>query len=132
MPVEVTCPSCGTSWPMRDQYRGRLMTCPDCGTKFSISTEATVAEDVAPVDADIFSLTSRAPTTYQREESEFGFRCPFCSCRTAPRISSVVSTAGWVFFIILLLSGFLACFAWVALFMREERRHCSSCGIKLG
>jgi hypothetical protein len=60
------------------------------------------------------------------------FQCPFCHTTVLPRIERRISTAGWVFFIILL--GFMITipFCWIGLLMKEEYRVCSVCSITLG
>jgi hypothetical protein len=59
-----------------------------------------------------------------------GFRCPFCQSTHPPEVKSRISTAGWVTFILLLIFCFPLCI--IGLFIKEDYRVCSSCGIKLG
>jgi hypothetical protein len=60
-----------------------------------------------------------------------GFHCPFCKTTSRPIVKSQVSTAGWIMFILLLV---LLCWplCWIGLFIKEDYRVCSACGIKLG
>jgi hypothetical protein len=65
------------------------------------------------------------------------FQCPFCRTEAPPRVYSKMSTAGlawfWVFFVLGLVTLCLflpLCLP--GLFMREEYRVCSRCGVKLG
>jgi hypothetical protein len=64
------------------------------------------------------------------ESEEVGFRCPFCQTNYPPQVMSRISTAGWVIFVILLIACFPLCI--IGLFITEDYRVCSSCGIKLG
>lgn len=61
-----------------------------------------------------------------------GFKCPFCQSTQPPLIREKVSTAGWVWFILLFGSCIGTLFCWVGLLMKEKYRVCGSCGIKLG
>ena len=58
------------------------------------------------------------------------FHCPYCHTTSLPRIERKVSTAGWVVFTLLLL--FTIIFCWIGLFIKEDYRVCSQCGMKLG
>jgi len=69
------------------------------------------------------------PRSPYRDEG-VGFQCPYCKTRALPRIRSDISQTGWIVFIVLILSCFPLC--WVALFIKEEYRVCSACGIRLG
>src|SRR5262249_34470875 len=60
-----------------------------------------------------------------------GFRCTYCGPRTLPRTKKKVSTAGWVFFWVLLLFLCLP-LCWIGLFIKDEFRVCGDCGMKLG
>jgi hypothetical protein len=63
-------------------------------------------------------------------EQGIGFRCPFCQSTYPPAVKRRISTAGWVIFAVLLI----ACFplSIIGLFVKEDYRVCSSCGITLG
>jgi LITAF-like zinc ribbon domain len=58
------------------------------------------------------------------------FHCPYCHTTVLPRIERKVSTAGWVVFTFLLLCTIIFC--WIGLFIKEDYRVCSQCGMKLG
>lgn len=66
----------------------------------------------------------------RRREPEVGFHCPFCQANDPPEVRSKISTAGWVIFVVLLIGCFPLCI--IGLFIKEDYRVCSSCGIKLG
>jgi hypothetical protein len=61
---------------------------------------------------------------------DLGFRCPFCRSSYPPEVKRKISTAGWVTFVVLLVLCFPLCV--IGLFIKEDYRVCSSCGIKLG
>ena len=61
-----------------------------------------------------------------------GFVCPFCRTTTPPMHYAKVSLAGWVIFVVLLLSCFGIVVAWVGLLFKEQYTRCQVCGIKLG
>lgn len=63
-----------------------------------------------------------------RPSSRHGFTCPYCQTHRPPRVASKISVAGWVLFVVLLLTCFPLCI--IALFITENYRICSSCGIK--
>ncbi len=58
------------------------------------------------------------------------FNCPFCSSNSPPIRKQKISTAGWVLFVILLIGCFPLCV--IGLFITEDHRVCSDCGITLG
>jgi lipopolysaccharide-induced tumor necrosis factor-alpha factor len=55
-----------------------------------------------------------------------GFRCPHCRSRERPNVSSQVSPAGWVVFVMMIMFCVPLCF--IGLLMTEETRTCSDCG----
>jgi hypothetical protein len=64
------------------------------------------------------------------EDEDIGFCCPFCQTHRPPEVNSKISAAGWVIFVVLLICCFPACF--IGLFIKEDYRVCSQCGIRLG
>lgn len=77
----------------------------------------------------------RISTTAKNIERRKGmaFKCPYCGNEGIPRVTTVVSTMGWVVFVILLLGCFPLCWLpFVIKGLKEEQRRCSACGIKLG
>jgi LITAF-like zinc ribbon domain len=82
-----------------------------------------VPESSPPV-AMAISHQSELPNT------DAGFRCPFCRSSYPPEVKRRISTAGWVTFVVLLVLCFPLCL--IGLFIKEDYRVCSSCGIKLG
>lgn len=59
-----------------------------------------------------------------------GFQCPFCHTRLPPSVQSEVSTAGWIVLVAMLF--FCPPLFFIGLFIKEEFRVCSQCGIRLG
>ena len=73
------------------------------------------------------------PVLIQRSrmlEAGSNFRCPFCQSNELPDVKRRISTAGWVTFVLLLIFCFPLCI--IGLFIKEDYRVCSCCGIKLG
>lgn len=73
------------------------------------------------------------PDTDFASPSTAVFRCPYCQASGLPVVEHKVSTAGWVLFVLLLLSfiGIIVC--WIPLvFMKDEVRRCRYCGMRLG
>jgi DNA-directed RNA polymerase subunit RPC12/RpoP len=66
----------------------------------------------------------------RRDDVGVGFRCPYCKSRTPPVMESRISTVGWIVFCAMMF----LCFPlfWVAFFIKEDVRFCSSCGCKVG
>jgi len=75
------------------------------------------------------SATAHEPA-FGTPAQRVGFECPFCHSQNPPIAQSKVSTAGWVIFVLLLLSCFPLCI--IGLLMKEQYHECSSCGIRLG
>jgi DNA-directed RNA polymerase subunit RPC12/RpoP len=66
----------------------------------------------------------------RRQSSRREFTCPYCGTNHSPRVRQKISAAGWIVFIILLFFCFPLCI--VGIFITEDFRECSSCGIKIG
>jgi hypothetical protein len=84
-----------------------------------------------PFDFDAYE--DRPPA----EKGDGFFRCPFCGTHAPPSVRSKMSVAGlacfWVFFVLGLVTlCVLLPLCLIGLFMREEYRICSRCGVKLG
>jgi hypothetical protein len=107
------CPHCGEACTISESSIGKKVRCPGCDRAF-------LAGDDEPAEE------RRRP----RRSDGVGFRCPFCGTSEPPNVDSKVSTGGWVLFVVLLISCFPLCF--IGLFVREDYRVCSSCGVKLG
>jgi hypothetical protein len=61
-----------------------------------------------------------------------GFRCPFCQSTLPPKVERHLSQLGVFLVIITLLTFLIPLTILFAILLREERRRCSQCGIKLG
>ncbi len=66
----------------------------------------------------------------RRDRGYKGFECPYCHTDAYPIVRSRISTAGWVVFVVLLIFCFPFCI--IGLFIKEDYRVCSACGIRLG
>jgi DNA-directed RNA polymerase subunit RPC12/RpoP len=108
------------------------ITCSVCESQFAPADYATRTGRIAAPPVARPAIV-RQPDIYEAPQQEAGFRCPFCHHRGAPVVRSKVSTGGWVLFVLLLCGLCTAFLCWIPLvFMKEEYRACSSCGIKLG
>lgn len=70
--------------------------------------------------------------TYAPSVAAPAFKCPFCQSTAQPLIRQKVSTAGWIWFIVLFGSCIGTVFCWIGLLLKENYRVCRSCGITLG
>ena len=131
-------PTCNAKLMVSETRRGQKVACPKCAEYVLRPTEATDiahALDVNREEAFVLSDRGRRNTANAsgqswQPDSELGFRCPFCQTKSPPIVRKQISTAGWVVFALLLI----ACFplSIIGLFIKQEYRVCSSCGIKLG
>jgi hypothetical protein len=55
-------------------------------------------------------------------------QCPFCGTTARPYVSSAISQAGWITFVLLLL--FCLPLFWIGLLITEPQVHCSECGAR--
>ncbi|WP_254506858.1 LITAF-like zinc ribbon domain-containing protein [Anatilimnocola floriformis] len=136
------CPHCATPITGAGIAPGTLAQCPSCHGQFTMpgqagfSAQGFAAQSYpAPsYAAQVFPEQSYpasgfpAPTMTLTTRGKFS--CPFCHTTVPPRVNKRISTAGWVVFVVLLL--FCLILAPIALFITEDYRSCSSCGIKLG
>lgn len=58
-----------------------------------------------------------------------GYRCPYCRTSRPPIVRQQVSPIGWIVFALLLI--FTVCLCWIGLFIKEDVRICSECGMRL-
>jgi len=76
-------------------------------------------------------VTQAPPEQPQRLQGQF--RCPYCRTDRPPIVRQGVSAGGWVLFVVMLLFVLTILFCWIPLvFMKDDYRVCSGCGIKLG
>jgi uncharacterized membrane protein YvbJ len=100
--------------------------CTNCGTQADPAARFCVKCGTPTPNAN----QEPAQAQQSQESSRRGFSCPYCSTESLPLTKKSMTTMSWVLFIALLLVDFLL--APLALFTKEERRICSSCGITLG
>lgn len=160
--IHFACPACNSQMQVASQHAGIKVNCISCNQRLqvpskppnrtilaaSIPAPAFVIEqnphvivtEAAPdvIDAELDAPPKRTRRKRLRDEEEDDdydadrsrFRCPFCKTSRAPIVKSQVSTGGWVMLIVLLICCFPLFF--IGLFMTEEFRVCSGCGIKIG
>lgn len=56
--------------------------------------------------------------------------CPYCRYVGPPQTEKKTSTGGWILFVALIFLCVPIC--WLALFLKETRRKCPSCGTSAG
>jgi len=135
--LQFTCPSCDAVLMISTSLRGQKVTCPKCAniSIMPVASPAIGAAAGTAIDIGFGVSTKRTPgVSYPQSPGQpgpvVGFRCPYCQSSAPPEIKRRISTAGWVVFVVLLI----ACFplSIIGLFIKEDYRVCSSCGIKLG
>ncbi len=157
MSFAVACPTCGVKLKVPDTSAGKVVKCPKCfGSMTRPATDLASGnsrkQPAVPPSVDVHSSHSYSPPPLVVEPVEptqhddepaprrsrpsrrrgpgVGFHCPFCRSNDPPQVRSKISTAGWVVFVVLLLFCFPLCI--IGLFITENYRVCSSCGINLG
>lgn len=133
MPIPVAC-ACGKKGKVPDEYAGKAIMCPACRRPIDVPG-GTSHVAVVPVaqPAPVVFVQAPAPDPFPVQHEQRGFQCPYCKGRTPPIVYSKISAGGWVLFVLMLLFFVTILFCWVPLlFMKDEYRVCSSCGIKLG
>jgi predicted Zn finger-like uncharacterized protein len=135
--IELNCPSCRSTLMVSLVLEGKEVRCPKCETVFIPKAGPAGAAEAlgSPTrDQPVFATDARVGSeighSSRPQEHRIGFRCPFCQSAYPPAIKRRISTAGWVIFAVLLI----ACFplSIIGLFVKEDYRVCSSCGITLG
>ena len=123
------CPHCATAINGAGIAPGALAQCPNCRGQFTMPGQAAAGYPAQGFPSQQYPAPSfPGPTMNLRTQGKFS--CPFCHTSVPPRINKQISTAGWVMFVVLILFCFIL--APIALFITEDYRSCSSCGIKLG
>jgi predicted Zn finger-like uncharacterized protein len=134
--IQISCPNCRATLMIPQSMVGKQVRCPKCRCVFAPQAKPRNIRSAPTIqiDDDLGPAYETPIDRYVREsrqrESNVGFRCPFCQANDPPEVKSRISTAGWVIFVILLIACFPLCI--IGLFIREDYRVCSSCGIKLG
>jgi hypothetical protein len=116
--VPVTCPGCARVIDLPAAEVGTMIECARCDKRF-----------VAEPDALPLGLQKRR---HRKPAGVVGFVCPYCGTDAPPTVRSDVSQTGWIVFFVLLFSCFGLLLCWLGLLIREVRRECSQCGIRLG
>lgn len=128
------CAACGT-----ENVEGARF-CVRCGTGVpgaSVSAEASGGAGARPF-ADPYTAPRYAPPpvyapppppVFGVQPVGVGFRCPYCQSQTLPAVRRRISAAGWIVFAVLLLTCLPLCI--IGVFIKEDYRVCSSCGLTL-
>ena len=133
MAIIVVCPTCKTRLTLGDERAGETIDCPDCDHAMAIPT--LVSPPPAPkatvTRSDDEEDGAEAPAKL-RKRNRGSFQCVYCGSTHLPTVRSRISTTGWVVFCLLLIT--VACFPLciIGLFIKEEYRVCSDCGMTLG
>lgn len=106
-----TCLECGVDVTQR----ARVQTCPDCG---SLLCSAACYRD--------HRYHAHAP---KRKKRARPVECHYCGSTALPYQTSVISSGGWVVFVLLLIFFFPLC--WIGLLMTESQFKCADCGARL-
>ena len=129
------CATCGAENTVGAKF------CVRCGAVVSSaatgSAEASGGTSARPY-AEPFDAARYAPPVYvpppalgvEPVAAGVGFRCPYCQSPQLPVMRQKISAAGWIVFIILLVTCLPLCI--IGLFIKEDYRVCSSCGLTLG
>lgn len=140
-PIRFKCPDCFASLVAPEHLTGGQVRC-RCGATVivpgpGIGERATTIyrEPVEVVPVEELPRPARRRGVDEEEDYEerrdedFGFRCPFCRSKRPPLVRNQIATTGWVLFCVLLIACFPLCI--LGILIKEQRRVCSSCGIKL-
>jgi hypothetical protein len=95
--------------------RARVQTCPDCGSPFCSAMCYREHRHHA------HARPSKSAPRY--------VECEFCGSTARPYRYTVISTAGWVTFALLLI--FFFPLFWIGLLITETQMKCSDCGARL-
>lgn len=113
--------------------------CPGCKRKIEfVESEYELTFECVRCDARFQPLRPAAPVEEEADDSPDAahslprFTCPYCGTHDGPMTRSRVSPAGWVVFVVLLLSLFCFPFCILGLLIREEYNTCSCCGLRIG
>ena len=69
------------------------------------------------------------PPVFGVQPAIAAFRCPYCGSSSLPAMRQRISAAGWIVFAVLLLTCLPLCI--IGVFIKEDYRVCSSCGLTL-
>ncbi len=117
--ISLCCPHCAAALTVPSVFSGTDIACPICEHDFRLPGSSTAILAAPP-------LAAPAPEPFEPRST---FCCPFCRSTSPPRIERKVSSTGWAVFFTLLILTIVFCF--LGLFIWEDHRRCSSCGVRL-
>jgi hypothetical protein len=133
MAIRYACPSCRQEVSAPEELAGKQARCPKCAAVFVLPS----LDEPVPVaphrPRDDYRSDERPRDDYRPEPRRRTprFRCPYCDSDEMPRVSEEISTGGWVVFVVLCFVCIPLC--WIPLIsMKEQKRYCFDCGMKLG
>ncbi len=102
-------------------------------TAESRARQSKQINQVQPLDAFVNNQPARPqPLAYRQPQNmAYAQRCPRCATGQMPRHQRKVSTAGWIVFSLLILSGIFFPFFWIGLLIKEDVLFCSACNLRL-
>ena len=121
------CVKCGTPLPLAAESWRASSELHERPAKTETKTEVRPPAYVPPQFA---AYQPPAPLTAPSPSQYVAFKCPYCQSPAPPVQKQRISTAGWILFVVLLLLCFPLC--WIGLFIKEDYRSCSFCGLSLG
>ena len=139
--ISAPCPGCERVIQVQPNEVALTFECARCGTKFVPSGGRSPSRALAPVEKArlVDDRPRRRRERDDDDEDDYGrprrrrrgsFHCPYCDTDRAPIVRKKISTAGWVLFVVLLILCFPLCI--IGLFITEDYRECSECGISIG
>ncbi|MEZ5425479.1 MAG: LITAF-like zinc ribbon domain-containing protein [Pyrinomonadaceae bacterium] len=75
------------------------------------------------------NLHAQPLAQYQPSHLAYGYRCPRCASQLLPKIERKISSIGWVVFAVLLVMFFPL--FWIGLLIKEEKRVCPVCNLRI-
>lgn len=132
---KIFCPNCGLSSEIPMHAASETVICLGCQNRF-VPDAMAHSNLLVPVTRFDFEDLDEAKSVVKRKRRRstkvIGFCCPYCGTDAPPDIRSEITTAGWITFFVLLSSVCGLLFCWIGFLIREEKRYCSQCGIRIG
>jgi len=134
---QLTCPGCSHE-VATDKTAGRSgnqeVKCPSCRDSFPLALwrmdtpDVDLAEDEPEADQNPEAVAPPQPQPPQRQGGVW--TCPYCGSHAGYDYRSEITTAGWIFAIVLMLFLCLPLF-WIGLCIRRKVPYCRTCFMDL-